>query len=190
MKREFVDIPPDRPSPIPAWQHYYISQYAQKRVMEELDENNPDSLLAGLSIGYLHIPDGKPEEGAENRYCTSYGYWVGCDEVEIQTEENPLEEAIEREEEHKHPGLRDEFIDELFDEVRELIVKTAPADSGDYLVSLVITTAHCSNKPKLECDGKQCAPCAKHNAPAHLFKLKKNKKKTACEWVCQNKECH
>lgn len=189
MKRETVDIPPDRPSPIPAWQHYYISQYAQKRIMEELDQNNPDSLLAGLTIGYLHVLDGKPVEEAENRYCMSYGYWVGCDEVEVEAELTS-EAVLEEEKEVKEPGLRDEFIDELFDEVRELILKTAPDDGSDYLVSLVITTAHCSDKPKLECSGKQCAPCSKHSAPAHLFKLKKNKKKTACEWVCQNKDCH
>jgi hypothetical protein len=191
MKKKFSTIiPPDRPSPIPAWQQYYISKDAEDKILKELEAHHEDRLLVGLSVGYLFIPNEKPEGEEDNKFFMTHGYLVGCDDEEIveKTPENAstpdqTQQPVEGEE---TGGLGDEFISELYQDVRQLVLENAPEGSGKYLVSLEVTTAHFS-KPKLKCEGRKCGICAAHNKKHILKKRKKNENE--CTWVCTGSAC-
>jgi hypothetical protein len=175
----------DRPSPIPAWKHYDISKVAEEKVMAELEAHHPESLLVGLGIGYLFVPQDKdsPETETYDRFCMAHGYWVDCDDVQAE------KELMSDDEKKEQPSdLDDEFIEQLYKDVRRLILKSAPEEpAGRYMVSVEVTTAHFS-KPKLECKGERCDWCTEHGK-WHIFKKKKNSDGTACIWVCKNKKC-
>lgn len=200
MKDQFVSrMPPELPdSPIPAWRHYYICRDTEEIIRKELEAQDPETLMAGLSVGYRFIPSGQPQDDQGKVFSIAYGYLVECeDEVagddaraSASTEERGGDPSEGEAEGEDSGGVKDEFIDKLYDQVREQILKYAPAGSGEYLVSLEVTSAHFS-KPKLNCKGKKCDFCSTHNQK-HTFKRKTRKDENGnniCVWECSGAGC-
>jgi len=76
------DLPtiPDYPdSPLPAWQHYGITNYAGQKIQEELDRIGYSGYLIGLGVAY------RPENG--KTYSMQFGRVDDADELE---EDQPL----------------------------------------------------------------------------------------------------
>ena len=141
MKSQFDSvIPPNRPdSPVPAWKHYYICKYTEERITKELEEHNAESLLVGLGVGYIFVPNKEPESEADNRFFMSHGYSVDCEDEEVPDERSqgaPIpDESAQSDENEQKDGLDENFISELYEEVRQLILQNAPEGIGEYLVA-------------------------------------------------------
>jgi hypothetical protein len=166
-------------------------------IRQELEAQDPDTLMAGVSVGYRFIPAGQPEDAPGKFYAISYGYLVDCEDEDVGDEasaEPPTEEgrgapAEQETESEEKTGLSEEFIDRLYDQVRDWILQYAPEGSGEYLVSLEVTSAHFS-KPKLNCQGKKCGFCSKHRRKHVLKRVTKRKQgKEECVWVCSGSNC-
>jgi hypothetical protein len=191
-------IPPELPdSPIEAWRHYYICMEAEEMIKRELDAQNPDSLMVGTGIGYRFIPRDSPEDENGTRYYMAHGYQVGSEE-EYQGDERQQSDlpddsseiaAAGKDESEQRGGLDEDFIDTLFERVQQLFLQYAPEGSGEYLVSLEVTSAHFS-KPKLTCQGIKCDFCSKHKKK-HIFRKVKKKigNNEECVWVCTGSNC-
>ncbi|HJR80868.1 MAG TPA: hypothetical protein VJ821_12395 [Anaerolineales bacterium] len=172
---------PNVEPPVPAWQHYNIVKYAQAEVMRELEKNaegrDSEDFLTGLAVSYIHIP----EEGAGGeRYSISFGYDVDVTkEAEAEDTGEPLEES-------PHPDALDEaFIDQLYEKVQDKLLASVSTNDGEYLVSLEITTGHCSTII-LTCYGRRCWVCG-----AHRRKHTQRRRQTisGCRWVCTGTNC-
>ena len=192
--RSQQSIPPELPdSPIEAWRHYYICMDAEEKIKNELEERNADSLMVGLGVGYRFIPRDAPDDETGTRFYMAHGYQVGSEEEEWieESQQGDLPEDSEEsntagmDEPEQNEGLDEDFIDALYEEVKQLFLEYAPEGSGEYLVSLEVTSAHFS-KPKFTCQGKKCDFCSKHKTK-HVFK--KRKKASGCVWVCEGQPC-
>lgn len=171
---------PGMGSPVPAWDHYAILKFAEEKIMRQLEmrEGGGDSeeFLAGLAVGYIYLPDGG---GEEREYAMSFGYAVDVKEELVTDEEVATEPS-------KKDPLDEAFIDRLYDEVRSRIVESAPANGGEYLASLVITTGHCSLLT-YSCWGRRCGICRRH-AQRHIQRLVKTWA-GSCRWACTGSAC-
>lgn len=178
------------PSPLPAWQHYDVSKYAEEKVMEALANQELENVMVGLSVGYRFIPNDQPEGENYQKFSMSYGYLVDSD-VERVEDEQPTERSLpdqgaQSEEPGQKGGLDENFISALYEQVKDLILQNAPPEIGEYLVSLEVTTAHCS-QIVMTCQGQKCDYCSTHKKK-HIFKKRKNSS-NQCVWYCTGAAC-
>lgn len=200
MNKQFASrMPEDLPdSPIPAWRHYYICRDTDEMIRKELEAQNPDTLMAGVSVGYRFIPSDQPADAPGKFFPISYGYLVECDDEDVGGEGQSAPPDAEARgtaseqgaEEGRETGLNEEFIDRLYEQVREWILRYAPERGGEYLVSLEVTSAHFS-KPKLKCQGRKCGFCSKHNKKHILKRVTRTSPEgnAQCAWVCTGNDC-
>lgn len=112
-QRSFQKLPliPDYPNtPLPAWKHYGITNYAGQMLVDKLDSIQYPGYMIGLELTCL-LED-------ESSYSMKFGM------VEI-----PAEESKEQDEPNELP-IDDDFLLQLYQDVKTLMVENAPDYQG------------------------------------------------------------
>ncbi len=136
--RELPPIPDYPDAPLPAWKHYGITNYTGQRVKDEFDRIQYEGYMIGLEVAYT------PDD--EKNYVISFG------KIDI-----PDDASQEKESEVKIP-LSDEFLEDLYQVVTELIPAHCPSYSGKIDTELTIVMTGSVKKVKMGCHvPEQCS---------------------------------
>lgn len=156
-ERELPSIPDYPDAPLPAWKHYGITNYADQRIQAEFDRLQYDGYMVGLEIAYT------PDD--EKRYAISFG------KLEV-----PDDPPREKESKVDIP-LPDEFLENLYQTVAELIPANCPNYSGEFNAQLTIVMTGSLKKVSYMCRIPE--QCSRNHTDKRICRKENNG-----PWVC------
>lgn len=176
LDQELPPIPDYPDAPLPAWKHYGITSYADRKILEELTRVEYPGYMIGMEMAYT--------VESEEVYCMQFGDTAITEAMlqksQSQEPDPKLEQEASQDLDEELP-LSDDFLSDLYDDVRELIKTNTPDYSGEVTPELTIAITGSKKVIKFKCRVPEV--CKNH----HTDK-RKCKSINGGPWKCTHKK--